>query len=174
MKQKKFFLQKFLVCLYFCNTVYVISALCHVTKCGLYTDPLPPLFVHVVIEWPLARKVLRKPFPEAYTSENIFCTLRWVRICLFKNSIFGIILCLNVHNTRKYDVKYLICWCIYIFLKQHWSQSCTFEMFHCTALCCDKSSFQMLKQKSSNLLTTVISFFLTFLSCEMSHVSQLI
>ena len=31
--------------------------LCHVTKCGLSTDLLPPLLVQVVIEWPFSSKI---------------------------------------------------------------------------------------------------------------------
>ena len=30
----------------------VLSTLCHVTPCGLSTDPHPPLLVHIVIECP--------------------------------------------------------------------------------------------------------------------------
>ena len=32
----------------------MMLTLCHVTKRGLSTDPLPPLLVHIVIEWPLS------------------------------------------------------------------------------------------------------------------------
>ena len=35
-------------------TFYMIPTLCQATKRELSTDPLPPLFVHVVIEWPLS------------------------------------------------------------------------------------------------------------------------
>ena len=34
-------------------TFYIIPTLCHLTKRGLSTDPLPPLLVNVVTEWPL-------------------------------------------------------------------------------------------------------------------------
>ena len=42
---------------------WYLPTLCHVIKRGLSTDPLPPLLVHVVIEWPLEQMISRAKMP---------------------------------------------------------------------------------------------------------------
>ena len=46
----------------------ILSTLCYVTLRGLPTDPPPPFFVHVVIEWPL------RMLPPLLLFEGLLCT----------------------------------------------------------------------------------------------------
>ena len=51
---------------------YIIPTLCHMIIRGLSTDPLTPLLVHIVIEWPLTKVWVKKLFSDQINSLNFW------------------------------------------------------------------------------------------------------